>query len=54
MGYTWEHPFHHHLKRGMVLETLAGGAGLEPRIAELAHESGVPAIRPIETWEDTF
>jgi hypothetical protein len=34
MGFTWEHPFHRHVRRALALEGLAGSA------AELQHDLG--------------
>jgi len=34
MGFTWEHPFHRHVRRALVLDSLLGSA------SELGHELG--------------
>lgn len=45
MGFTWEHPFHRHLKRALVLEPLLGSAGeLRNVLGSMARVGALPPL----------
>ena len=49
MGFTAEHPFHHHLRRVMVLDQLFGSSARLTRQlgADLLEQGGLPALFPL-------
>lgn len=45
MGFTWEHPFHWHMKRALLLESLLGSRpALRAHLGSLVREASLPSV----------